>query len=186
MKKYNHSRSYGSRIINWRTLVMSISILGCLVLANYGNVEKVYVAEKPQEQVFMAPVIVEPEETIEEKFQRYFPKSHKTMLAIAKAESGMKMESKGYNCFYNDDMTIVYKERVKGSHSAACKPSHRKFAHSVDCFILQDNQSKSRECPKDVTVDQHLEEMAELSRICGLDCWWAYKNGSYKKYLANN
>lgn len=182
MKKYNHSRSYGSRIISWRTLVMSISILACVVLANYGNQDKVYVAEAPKEQAFMLPVIVEPEETIEEKFQRYFPKSHKTMLAIAKAESGMKMESKGYNCYYNNDMTVVYETRVKGAHSAACKPSHRKYAHSVDCFILQDNQPKSRECPQGVTVDQHLEEMAELSKICGLECWWAYKNKAYLAY----
>lgn len=175
-----------NKFTNWRIWAISSTLLFCLIAANYGNQDKVYVAEQPKVEAFLVPIIVEPEETIEEKFKRHFPRSYKTMLAIAKAESGMKMESKGYNCFYNDDMTIVYKERVKGSHSAACKPSHRNFAHSVDCFILQDNQPKSRECPKDVTVDQHLEEMAELSRICGLDCWWAYKNGSYKKYLANN
>lgn len=185
MKKYNHSRSYGSRITNLRTLVMSISILACLVLANYGNQDKVYVAEAPQVEAFLVPVVVTPPETTEDKIKFYFPKSWKTMIAIAHAESRMDMNAQGFNCFYNDDMTIVYKTRVKGSHSAACKPSHRHLAYSTDCFVLQRNY-KGQKCPQGVTIDEHLEEVAELSKVQGLEAWSAYKNKSYLKYLAKN
>ena len=123
---------------NWRIWVLSSSILACAVLANYGNVDKVYVAEV-KEEAFLVPVVVEPEETIEQKFQRYFPKSWRTMLAIAQAESRLDPEAKNWNCYYNNNETIVYETRVKGSHSTACKKEHRKYAWSVDCNILQAN-----------------------------------------------
>lgn len=121
-------------------------------------------------------------ESIEEKIKQYFPKSHKTMIAIAHAESGMDMNAKGYNCYYNKSETTVYSTRVKGSHSAACKSQHRKFAYSVDCFILQKNY-KGQDCPKNMTVDQHLSEVAKLSKVQGLQAWSAYKNNSYKNYV---
>lgn len=184
MKKYNHSRSYGSRITNWRTLVMSISILACLVLANYGNQDKVYVAEAPKEEAFMVPVVVTPPPTIEDKIREYFPKSWPTMIAIAHAESHMKMTAQGFNCFYNKYETVVYQTRVKGAHSAACKPGHRKYAYSTDCFVLQRNY-KGQKCPQGVTIDEHLEEVAELSKRQGLEAWSAFNNGSYKKHLTS-
>lgn len=140
--------------------------------------DQVYVREvKPVE----ATVVEVKEETMEQKIVKHFPRSHKTMIAIAYAESGMKMEAKGFNCYYNDDMTIVYETRVKGSHSAACKPSHRKYAWSVDCFALQRNY-KGQECPKGVTVDAHLEEVAELSKVQGLQAWSSFNNGRYLAY----
>lgn len=168
---------------NWRIWVLSSSILACAVLANYGNVEKVYVAEKPQEQAFMAPVIVEPEETIEEKFQRYFPKSHTTMLAIAKAESNLQEKAINWNCYYNDDMSIVYETRVKGSHGAACKKEHRKYSFGVDCFILQAHYPGRKSCPKDVTLDQHLEEMAELTKKRSFQPWVTFNRGLHLAHM---
>lgn len=183
MKKYSHSRHYGNRILNWRTVILSVSILACVVMSNYGNQDKIYVAEK-SELTFLVPVIVEPEPTIEDKIRQYFPKSWKTMIAIAHAESHMDMEAVGYNCFYNKNETVVYETRVKGSHSAACKPSHRKYAHSVDCFALQRNY-KGKICP-DVSVDEHLEDVAKLSKVQGFKAWAAYNNNSYKKYLVKN
>jgi hypothetical protein len=152
-----------------------------VLLANYGNTEKVYVAEV-KEQVFLAPVIVQPEETVEEKIKRYFPRSHKTMLAIAKAESGLDNNAVNWNCYYNDEMTIVYETRVKGSHSAACKKGHRKYAWSVDCFVLQANY-KGKSCPTDVTIDQHLEEMAELSKKRSFSPWVAWQKGMHLVHM---
>jgi len=168
--------------LNWRALVISGTLLACLVTSNYSNQEKVYTAEVPQP--FMEPVVVEPvkEETIEEKFQRHFPRSHKTMLAIAKAESGLREDAINWNCYYNDDMTIVYETRVKGSHSAACKKQHRKYAWSVDCFILQANY-KGKSCPTDVTLDQHLEEMAELTKKREFQPWVAWQRGMHLTHM---
>lgn len=137
-------------------------------------------------KVFMEPVVVEPEPSLEEKIKEYFPRSHKTMIAIAHAESRMRMDAIGYNCYYNADETIVYKTRVAKSHSAACKKEHREYAWSVDCFALQKNYVGRKTCPEGVTVDMHLREVAELSKVQHFNAWVAYKNGSYKKFLASN
>lgn len=122
----------------------------------------------------------------EAKIRQHFPKSHKTMIAIAKAESGLSMNATGYNCYYNEDETIAYSSRVKGSHSTACKKEHRRYSWSVDCFLLQRNYIGLTECPQNVTVDQHLKDVAKLSKVQGFQAWYAYTNGTYKKYLASN
>lgn len=137
-----------------------------------------------REEVPVVKSTVTTKEEIEDKIRTYFPRSHKTMVAIAKAESGLSMDAQGFNCYYNKDKTIVYETRVKGSHSTACKPSHRKYAWSTDCFVLQKNY-KGQKCPKGVTLDEHLEEVAELSKRQHFNGWSAYNNGSYKKYLAS-
>lgn len=120
------------------------------------------------------------EETVEDKIVKHFPRSHKTMIAIAKAESNMNPNAKNWNCYYNEDETIVYNTKVKGSHSTFCKKTHRVYAWSVDCGILQMNV-RSKDCPVE-TIDEHLEKAAELSRIQGLHAWVAYKNNSYLAY----
>jgi len=162
---------------------MSLSILGCLVLANYGSQDKVYVAEKPQQEAFMVPVVVEPKPTIEDKVRAYFPRNWKTMIAIAHAESGLDHSQQNWNCWYNADKSIVYDKKVKGSHSASCKKEHRKYSWSVDCGLLMKNYVGVKKCPT-VDLDSHLEEMSELSKKRGFQPWSAYSNGSYKKFLA--
>lgn len=178
----NHKRVIYNRL-NWRTAVISLAIFWCAVTGYYSNQDNTYVADAPEVSVFMTATVVESEPTIEDKIKVYFPRSWKTMIAIAHAESGMNMNAKGYNCFYNKDETVVYETRVKGAHSGACKKEHRVYAHSVDCFALQKNY-KGKECPTSVTVDEHLKEVAELSKVQGLSAWAAFNNGSYKKYLA--
>lgn len=131
----------------------------------------------------VAPATAVP--SIEDKIHQYFPRSYKTMIAVAKAESHMSMDAKGYNCFYNKDETIVYTTRVAGSHSRACKEGHRKYAWSVDCFVLQKNY-KGQQCPKGMTLDKHLQEVADLSRVQGLSAWTSYNDGKHLKYLADS
>ena len=184
MKK-SHKYKYGGRVFNWRTAVLSLTIFFCAVLSHYGNKDNVYVAEKTQD-VFMKPVVVDnpQDESIETKIRKYFPRSHKTVIAIAYAESGMSMDAVGYNCYYYHGKATT--TPIKGG-SKACKVSDRHLAWSTDCFVLQDNQPKGvKTCPKDVTVDEHLQEMAELSKTCGLRCWSAYNNGTWKKYYKGN
>lgn len=64
----------------------------------------------------------------------------------------------------------------------ACKKQHRIYSWSIDCFLLQKNYIGLKTCPKDVTVDEHLKEVAELSKVCGFKCWSAYNNKSYLAY----
>jgi hypothetical protein len=120
--------------------------------------------------------------SFEDKIKQYFPKNYPTMIAIAHAESRMDNNQKNYNCFYNKNETIVYQERVKGSHSTSCKKGHERYAWSTDCFLLQKNY-KGKNCPADVTLDDHLKDVSELSKVQGLEAWSAYKNGSYLTYL---
>lgn len=182
MKKYSHSRHYGNRL-NWRALVISLTIIFCLTAANYGNADKVYVAEKPKVEAFLLPVVVDKEETIEEKIKFHFPRSWRDMIAIAHAESRMDPEAKNWNCFYNSDKSIVYETRVKGAHSTFCKKEHRKYAWSVDCGIMQ-LSVRSKECPVE-DIDTHLQKAAELSKIQGKEAWVVYQTGAYKKYLTS-
>ena len=174
-----------NKFTNWRIWAISSTLLFCLTAANYGNQDRVYVAEQPKVEAFLVPVIVEPEETIEEKFKRYFPKSYKTMLAIAKAESGLQEDAINYNCWYNKDKSIVYETKVRGSHGAACKKEHRKYSFGVDCFILQAHYPGRRTCPTDVTLDEHLREMAELSKKRSFQPWISWQNNLHLKYLAS-
>lgn len=202
MKKYAHSRHYGKRVLNYRTIILSLTILWCAVVSNYSN--KDYSYQPETEQTFLVPVVVTPEPTIEDKIKKYFPRSWKTMIAIAHAESGMDHSAVGYNCYYTKKVTtkyypnpetmgiesykkvdlIVHSTKVKGSFSAACKKEHRNYAWSVDCGVLQRNY-KGKVCP-DISVDEHLEEVAKLSKVQGFQAWAAYNNNSYKKYLAQN
>ena len=171
------------RVRFYRVNPLSVSlalVIALMWLCTPPDYDDVYVAEP---EVFMQPIVVEVEPTPEQKIQQYFPRSWKTMIAIAHAESQMNPKAKGWNCYYNKDETIVYSTRVKGAHSTACKPSHRNLAYSVDCNILQRNV-KGQVCPEQ-TLDEHLQEVAELSRVQGLSAWSAYNNKSYLKYLNN-
>ncbi len=175
MKKYPHSYNYGRRI-NWRTLTIAFSIAACFFLAHYGNIDNTYVAEP---NVYMSPVVVTPPPTVEDKIRSYFPRSWKTMIAVAHAESGMSMDAKGYNCYYYRGKATT--TPIKGG-SKACDVVDRPLAYSVDCFVLQRNY-KGQQCPEGVTLDQHLKEVSELSKVQGLQAWSAYNNNSYKKHL---
>lgn len=180
MKKYKNSYNYGKRVTNPYTMIISTAIF-CLWLISGNDYDDTYVRE--QDPV-MKPVVVEQEETVEEKIKRYFPKSHVTMLAVAKAESGLNHKAQNWNCWYNEDKTVVYQSKVEGSHSTSCKKGHRKYSWSIDCGVLMRNYVGVKECPE-VTIDEHLQEMAELSKARGFQPWYAWSNGSYKKFLAS-
>lgn len=163
----SHKYKTGRRVMNWRVGVIILTIIFIWVLSHYGNKDDTYVAEP---DVFMKPIVVEPEPTIEDKIREYFPRSWKTMIAIAHAESHMDMNAIGYNCMYN-------------GVSKACKKEDRSKAWSVDCFVLQRNYPNRKTCPEGVTLDMHLKEVAELSKIQGLQAWSSYNAGIHKKYL---
>lgn len=141
--------------------------------------------ETSKEEVEKVPEHITEKEALVQRIKHYFPRSGETMVAIAKAESKLNNNAVGYNCFYNAYETIVYEIRVSGSHSTHCKAGHQKYAWSVDCFVLQKNYPGRKSCPKDVTLDEHLEEVAELSRVQGLEAWSSYNNGSFRGHITN-
>jgi hypothetical protein len=175
----SHKYVYGGRI-NWRSLTIAFTLAFCAFLGSYVDRDEVYIADK-SEEVLMKPVVVQ-EPTMEDKIREYFPRNWKTMVAIAHAESHMDMQAKGYNCFYYHGKATT--TPIKGG-SKACKIEDRHLSYSVDCFILQRNY-KGKECPSNVSLDQHLKEVAELSKVQNLNAWSSFNNGSYKRFLAEN
>lgn len=131
--------------------------------------------------VFMKPIVVVPEQTIEDKIREYFPRSWKTMIAVAHAESRMNNDAIGYNCFYYQGKATT--TPIKNG-SKACDVKDRSLAWSVDCFLLQKNYVGRKTCPEGVSLDQHLKEVSDLSKQQGLTAWSAYNNGSYKRHLS--
>ena len=182
--KSNHKYKTGRRVMNWRVGVLTLTILYCAVMGYHSNDDNTYVREHQEYPlaVFITAEVKEP--TLEDKIREYFPRNWKTMIAVAYAESHMDMNAVGYNCYYNEDETIVYKSKVLGSHSTSCKKEHRRFAWSRDCGLLQLN-TLAKQCPVE-TVDEHLKRAAELSKVQGLNSWVTYSQGLHKKYLANN
>jgi len=180
MKRYNHSYNYGKRL-NWRTIILSATIVFCAVLGSHVDDDNVYVRKPGEDQMFMKPIVVEPEPTLEDKIREYFPRNWRTMIAVAHAESQMSMEATGYNCWYVG--AKVYAQKVQGAVSKACLPKDRAKAWSVDCFLLQKNYPGRKTCPDGVTIDMHLKEVADLSRAQGLSAWVTYQTGAYKAHL---
>lgn len=196
-KKYSHSRTYGNRI-NWRSLTIAFTLATCFFIGSYADRDDSYVAEQ---DAFMKPVVFEvihecgtdledvcsstrgklgkfSDNNIEDKIRQYFPKNWKTMIAVAHAESNMSMDAQGWNCYYiNGKATST---PIKGG-SKACKVEDRAKAYSTDCFVLQKNY-KGQKCPEGVSLDQHLQEVSELSKVQGLQAWSAYNNKSYLVY----
>jgi hypothetical protein len=122
-------------------------------------------------------------DAVKNKIKEYFPNSYIIMTAIANAESHFNNDAMNWNCYYNKDKSIVYTTRVKGSHSTFCKPEHRKYSWSIDCFVFMKNYVGLKECPKDITLDEHLAEMAVLSKQRGFQPWSSYNAGVHEEYL---
>lgn len=191
MKSYSHSYHYGKRI-SWRAIVISLTITGCAYASHLGQQhqlalaqdEKVVEFPKAEVQVVTAkePKPHNPsKEEVVQLIKQYFPKNSKTMIAVAMAESHLDHNAQNWNCWYNKNETMVYKDKVKGSHSTSCHKEDRVYSWSVDCGVLMKNYI-AQECPQ-VPVEEHIKEMAELSKKRGFTPWMAFVNKSYLAYL---
>lgn len=182
MKKINqYKRTYYKEQGALIGLIMCFVIFALPGLSDAGKEE--YVADK-EETSFMIPIVVVPEPTVEDKIKEYFPRSYKTVIAIAKAESSLKNDAINYNCWYDKDGNIKTTYVKNGGKS--CKKEDRKYAFGVDCFVLQAHYPGRKSCPEGVTLDMHLREMADLSRQRSFQPWVVYNTGAYKAHLANN
>lgn len=108
--------------------------------------------------------------TVEEKICAVFGEDCKTMIAIFKAESGLKADAIGYNCMYE-------------GKSAVCKPEDRHLAWSVDCGIAQINH-RGKVCPAELLeVNNNLEVGKKILNTQGLMAWSSFKAGKHLKFL---
>lgn len=180
----SHKYKVGGRVLNWRVAVLSATILWCAVVGSHVDDDNTYVREPSEVAVFMTATVVEhPEdESVETKIRKYFPRSHKTMVAVAYAESNLNHDAMNWNCYYYHGKATT--TPIKGG-SRSCDKKDRSLSWSIDCGVLMKNYIGKKTCPK-VSVDEHLQEMAELSKKRGFQPWSAFNNGSYKKYLASN
>lgn len=184
-RRSNGRYSYNPiNLLNWRIWVLVATIVFCLLMSHYGNKDDTYIAE-PEVSVFMTATVVDhPEdESIETKIRKHFPRSYKTMIAIAKAESGLNNNAKNWNCWYDKDgkISTTY---IKGG-GRSCKIEDRKYAFGIDCFVLQAHYMGRKDCPANVSLDQHLQEMAKLSKSRSFQPWVVYNTGAYLNHLAN-
>ncbi len=189
MRKLNQYRTtYYKEIAAFITVLF----VGFVVVAN-GYVdtvdERTYVRVETENHTVVEVSSPEPvkvtlvgKDLIIQKIKENFPRNPDVMVAIAKAESHLNPNAVGYNCYYNKDETIVYTTKVKGAHSTRCKQEHQKYSWSIDCNLLQKNYIGLKKCPE-VSIDEHLEEVANLSRVQGLEAWAVYNSGAYLKYL---
>lgn len=171
---------------NWRMWVIILTILSIVFLSNRSSNDTTQIK---QPDVFMKPVVVDhPEdESVETKIRKYFPRSHVTMLAIAHAESNLNHEAQNWNCYYYKGKATT--TPIKNG-SKSCLKEDRHLSWSIDCGVLMKNYIGIKECPN-VPIDEHLQEMAELSKKRHFQPWSAYNNGRYlqwmpKSHLANN
>lgn len=107
---------------------------------------------------------------VEDKICAVFGEDCEIMIAIAKAESGLKADSIGYNCMYE-------------GKSAVCKTEDRHLAWSVDCGILQINH-RGKVCPSELLeVDNNLEVGKKILNTQGLTAWSSFKANKHLKFL---
>ena len=94
----------------------------------------------------------------------------KVALAVAKSESGLDPNAKGYNCRYN-------------GISKSCKPEDRDKAWSVDCSIFQINFIGT-ECPEHLMdVETNIAIAKEMQSKRGWNPWVGYWTGQWKNHL---
>lgn len=91
-------------------------------------------------------------------------------LAVAKGESGLDPNAKGYNCKY-------------GTRSTSCKPEDRHKAWSVDCGIYQIN-TIAKDCPEHLLdPETNIEIAKKMQEKRGWNPWVAFWNGQYKNHM---
>jgi hypothetical protein len=113
--------------------------------------------------------------TFEQHIERIFGEDAKVATAVLKHESRLKLDAKGYNCFYYREDGTRY--------STSCKKEDRPKAWSVDCGIGQIN-IRGLVCPNDLmTLEGAMKIVEQKYKKEGLNAWVSYKTGRYKKFL---
>lgn len=129
----------------------------------------------PTPTVSLVAVIQEDQTQMATKVKGVFTEAPEVAVAVFRAESGLRPQAQGWNCWYTNAFGQKY--------SSPCKPQDRPNAWSVDCGIAQLNFPGTT-CPTEAfNVDWNLEQAKSKFERRGWQPWSAYNNGAYKQFL---
>lgn len=119
---------------------------------------------------------IEPDQKdVANKVAAIFVEEPNTAIAVFRAESGLRVDAQGWNCYY-------YDKRGK-RYSAACEKADRPNAWSVDCGVAQLN-FPGTECPAEAfNADWNIKQAKEKYDHRGWQPWVAHANGRYLAFL---
>ena len=110
------------------------------------------------------------EEGVEALIEKVFHEEPKIALAVAKGESGLKVDAKGWNCRY-------------GKKSTSCKVADRGKAWSVDCGLYQINVI-AKECPEHLlNPDENIQVARKMYEARKWSPWVAFNNKQYLNHI---
>lgn len=137
-------------------------------------------------------------ETYKQLIKEHFPEEPKTMLAIAKEESGLNPNAESYNCRYKlskkgakdtvyDNLThtyinlgVIVKKKQPGYVSTWCRPGDQKYGWSKDSGLFGINSVHTDE---KMTPLEQVQLARKIYDTEGKNAWVSYKTGRYEKHL---
>ncbi len=118
----------------------------------------------------LVAVILSSQEVIATQVKAAFIEDPERAVAVFRAESGLRPEAQGWNCYYN-------------GVSTPCKPQDRPKAWSTDCGVAQLN-FPGTECPAEAfNPDWNIQQAKSKYDHRGWQPWSAYNNGAYEAFL---
>jgi hypothetical protein len=102
--------------------------------------------------------------------EQYFPEEKEIAKAVAMAESGLRADAMGWNCYY-------------AGKSQSCRPEDRGQAWSVDCGLFQINVI-GKTCPQELyDISTNLKEARAKYDKRNWQPWYAYTSGKYLAHM---
>lgn len=143
----------------------------------------------PSPEPTKAPVVVESGD-IKTFIKSVFKEEPEIAVAVFKAESGLRGDAVGYNCWFDKDTNEVVEEGNWKTHkSGACPIPMRHFAWSVDCGITQMNVA-GQVCPEEYFNEEwnvtKAYEWKYLTRGKTFTAWSAFNAGKHIPLLEVN
>jgi hypothetical protein len=111
-----------------------------------------------------------PASGIEKQILDKFQNEYEVALAIARAESGLRPDAQGFNCYYN-------------GVSQSCRKGDESRAWSTDCGLYQINV-KGTTCPAHLfDPSQNIQIAFEKYQKRNWQPWSAWKSGKYLAFM---
>lgn len=122
---------------------------------------------KPRTKTAM---VLPSQEEVARKVKGVFTRDPETAVAVFRAESGLRPDAQGWNCYYN-------------GISSACRPEDRSKAWSTDCGVAQIN-TPGTICPRELLeVDTNLKRAKQKYTARGWQPWSAWLSGKHLAFL---